>query len=97
MARNKASVFTRMATLWMAANQWQLATDNLNKAIAVDPTYAPAYKALANYNIRYQKHDAAASNLLNYLKYADEDPVTMLEVSKLYFANGNYTESRSSR
>ncbi|MFX1646357.1 hypothetical protein JZ933_06835 [Riemerella anatipestifer] len=94
VARNKASVFTRMATLWMAANQWQLATDNLNKAIAVDPTYAPAYKALANYNIRYQKHDMAANNLLNYLKYADEDPVTMLEVSKLYFANGNYTESR---
>lgn len=93
VARNKASVFTRMATLWMAANQWKLAIENLNKAIAVDPTYAPAYKALANYNIRYQKHDEAAINLLNYLKYADEDPVTKLEVSKLYFANGNYKES----
>ncbi|WP_018675169.1 tetratricopeptide repeat protein [Riemerella columbina] len=93
VARNKASVFTRMATLWMAANQWKLAVENLNKSLAVDKTYAPAYKALANYNIRYQKHDEAAINLLNYLKYADEDPVTLLEVSKLYFANGNYKES----
>lgn len=94
VAKNKASVFTRMATLWMAANQWKLALENLNKAIAADRTYAPVYKAFANYNIRYQKHDEAATNLLDYLKYADEDPVTLLEVSKLYFVNGSYKEAK---
>ncbi|SDE66886.1 tetratricopeptide repeat protein [Riemerella columbipharyngis] len=93
VAKNKASVYTRMATLWMAASQWKLAMENMQKAVSVDPTYAPVYQALANYHIIYQKHDEAAADLLNYLKYADEDPQTLLSVAKLYFANGNYQES----
>lgn len=95
VAKNKASVYTRMATLWMAAQQWKMAVDNLNKAIAVDPTYAPAYKALASYDIRYQQNAKATQDLINYAKYADEDPYTLLEISKLYFTNDDYANSKA--
>lgn len=95
VAKNKASVFTRMATLWMAANQWKLAEDNIKKAIAVDPTYAPAYKAQAGYDMRFQQNAKATQDLINYAKYADEDPYTLLEISKLYFINDDYANSRA--
>ncbi|WP_292008359.1 tetratricopeptide repeat protein [Chryseobacterium sp.] len=95
LAKNKASVYTRMGTLWMAAQQWKLAKENIDKAIAVDATYAPAYKALAAYDIKYQENAKATQDLINYTKYADEDPYTLLEISKLYFTNEDYANSKT--
>lgn len=95
IAKSKASVYTRMATLWMAANQWKNADENIKKAIAADATYAPAYKAKAAYDIRFQQNPLATQDLINYAKYADEDPNTQLEIAKLYFTNENYDESKA--
>ncbi|MEI7486692.1 MAG: tetratricopeptide repeat protein [Chryseobacterium sp.] len=94
VAKNKASVYTRMGTLWMAAQQWQQAKTNIDKAIATDATYAPAYKALAAYDIKYQENAKATQDLINYTKYADEDPYTQLEIAKLYFTNEDYANSK---
>jgi tetratricopeptide (TPR) repeat protein len=94
LAKNKASVYTRIGTLWMAAQLWKQAKESIDKAIAVDPTYAPAYKALAAYNIRYQENAKATQDLINYTKYADEDPYTQLEIAKLYFTNEDYANSK---
>lgn len=95
LAKNKASVYTRMGTLWMAAQQWQQAKQNIEKAISVDQTYAPAYKALAAYDIKYQQNAQATQDLINYTKYADEDPYTQLEIAKLYFTNEDYANSKT--
>ncbi|WP_294217022.1 tetratricopeptide repeat protein [uncultured Chryseobacterium sp.] len=95
LAKNKASVYTRIGTLWMAAQQWQQAKTSIEKAIATDPTYAPAYKAMAAYDIRYQQNAKATQDLINYTKYADEDPYTQLEIAKLYFTNEDYTNSKA--
>lgn len=94
ISRSKASVYTRMGTLWMAAQQWQQAAENINKAITSDPTYAPAYKAKAAYDIKYQQNALATQDLLNYSKYADEDPYTQLEISKLFFTNEDYANAK---
>lgn len=94
VAQNKASVFTRMGTLWMAAKQWKLAKENIDAAIAIDPTYAPAYKALASYDIFYQQNEKAKNDLINFAKYADEDPSTQLEIAKLYFTIEDYANSK---
>lgn len=94
VAQNKASVFTRMGTLWMAAKQWKLAKEKIDAAIAIDPTYAPAYRALANFDIFYQQNAKAKNDLINYAKYADEDPSTQLEIAKLYFTIDDYTNSK---
>lgn len=95
VARNKASVFTRMASLWMAAQQWQQAKQNIDKAISADPSYAPVYKVKAAYDIRYQQNQLATQDLINYAKYADEDPYTQLEIAKLFFTNEDYTNSKA--
>lgn len=95
VAQNKASVFTRMGTLWMAAKQWKLAKEKIDAAIMIDPSYAPAYRALANFEIYYQENAKAKNALINYAKYADEDPSTQLEISKLYFTIDEYDNSRT--
>lgn len=95
IAKNKASVYTRIGTLWMQAQQWQKAKESIDRAIAADPTYAPAYKAKAAYNIKYQNNALATQDLMNYAKYADEDPDTQLEISKLFFTNEDYANSKT--
>lgn len=95
VARNKASVFTRMGTLWMAAGQWKMAKENLDKARTVDPSYAPVYKALAAYNYRFQEREEMTRNLINYTKYADEDPYTLLEIAKLHFTNDDFSNAKT--
>lgn len=95
VAKNKASVFYRMATLWMAAKQYKKAEENIAKAINTDSTYAPAYKAQAQYNKIFQKHEETTQSLINYTKYADEDPSTALEIAKLYFINSDFAESKA--
>ena len=94
VAKNKASVYTRIGTLWMQAQQWQKAKESIDRAIAADATYAPAYKAKAAYDIRYQQNALATQDLMNYAKYADEDPDTQLEISKLFFTNEDYGNSK---
>lgn len=95
VAKNKASVFYRMATLWMAAKQYKKAEESIVKAINTDATYAPAYKAQAQYNKIFQKHEETTQSLINYTKYADEDPSTALEIAKLYFINSDFAESKA--
>ena len=95
VAKDKASVFYRMATLWMAAKQYKKAEENIVKAINTDATYAPAYKAQAQYNKIFQKHEETTQSLINYTKYADEDPSTALEIAKLYFINSDFAESKA--
>lgn len=93
-ASNKASVYTRIGTLWMQAQQWQQAKQNIDRAIATDATYAPAYKAKAAYDIKYQQNALATQDLVSYAKYADEDSDTQLEISKLFFTNEDYGNSK---
>lgn len=94
-SKNKASVYTRMATLWMAAQKWQLAKENIDKAISADPTYAPVYKAKAGYDMIYQNNSLATQDLINYAKYADEDPYTQLEIAKLFFTSDDYANAKT--
>lgn len=94
-AKNKASVYTRMGTLWLAAERWQKGFENIQKAIQADATYAPAYKAMAAYYIRYQQNGEATQSLINYSKYADEDPSTQFEIAKLFFLNEDYANAKT--
>lgn len=94
VAKNKASIFYRMATLWMAAKNYKSAEDNIKKAIAVDPTYAPAYLAQSKFNKIFQRPEETIKGLENYTKYADEDSGTMLEIAIEYFNNNEFEKSK---
>lgn len=89
----RAAVLTRMGTLWMAAQQWQKGKENIDQAISLDPTYAPAYRALSDYYRIYQQYDQASEALQKYSQYADNDPNTNLELSNLYFISGDNARS----
>ncbi len=96
LSRTKAVVYTRMATLWLAAKAWDKAKENLDKAIAADAGFAPAYKALGTYYSMYQDWKQASVNYKKYMDLADNDPNTILDYAKLAFLTKDYTSAASS-
>jgi|GEM_PF-166391 len=93
---NKAGAYTRMGTLWTSAKRYDLAKENIDKAIAAGPSYAPAYKARGNYYIIYQEWDKAAADYKKYLDLADSDPNTVLDYAKLAFIAQDYQNASNS-
>lgn len=93
VAKMKAPVLTRIGTLWFQAQKYDKSQDNLLEAIKIDPTFAPAYKALGDLNTKYQQSGNAAANYKKYISLADKDPNTVLEYAKLAFVANDYKNS----
>ena len=83
IAKSKAVVLTRMASLWMNAKAMDKAKTNLDNAKATDPSFAPTYKLLGTYFSLYQDYPQASANYKKYLSLADNDPNTVLDYAKL--------------
>ena len=84
-----------MATLWMAAKQYKKAEENIVKQSIQMQLMLQHIKPQAQYNKIFQRHEETTQSLINYTKYADEDPSTALEIAKLYFINSDFAESKA--
>jgi tetratricopeptide (TPR) repeat protein len=78
---NPAVANYRMALVYKTQRNWDVVLDHLNKAIAADPKYAPAYLENYTYNIFY-KNDPAAAEQWAQKYIAVADPSIQNEVFK---------------
>lgn len=60
-----AEPFYRTATLYKTQQNWDVVVENLNKAVAADPKFAPAYLELYYYYLLYPKDFAKAEDFAN--------------------------------
>ncbi|MES1217884.1 MAG: tetratricopeptide repeat protein [Bacteroidota bacterium] len=63
----------RKAKIYETQKNWEVYTDDLNKSIALDPKFAPAYYELYYYNFYNQKFDAADDYAKKYIANSDAD------------------------
>lgn len=68
-----AIAYYRMARIYETQRNWDVFTENLDKAIEKDPKFAPAYQSLYFYNLLYKKDFTKASELANKI-VAVSDP-----------------------
>jgi tetratricopeptide (TPR) repeat protein len=52
--------YYRMARIYETQRNWDIFNENLNKAISIDPQFAPAYTSQYYYNLLYKKDFASA-------------------------------------
>ncbi|ANE50952.1 tetratricopeptide repeat protein [Flavisolibacter tropicus] len=78
---NPALANYRMALVYKTQRNWDVVLDHLNKAIAADPKFAPAYLENYTYNIFY-KNDPAAAEQWAQKYIAVADPSIQNEVFK---------------
>ncbi len=79
---NFAVAYLRLAKLFEAQKNWELFTENLNKAISVDPKFSPAYYELFYYSFFRQKFDEAEGFLKKFID--SRMPDTYIEDQHLY-------------
>ena len=89
---NLARAIYRKAMIYYTQKNWELFTDILNKAVAVDPKFAPAYYELYYYNLlRLPPDFAAAQNYASkFTSSAEPDPQNDYLVAQTCYAKKDY-------
>jgi tetratricopeptide (TPR) repeat protein len=87
---NFARAEYRKAMIYYTQKNWDVYQDDLNKAITMDPKFAPAYYELYYYNLYTQKFDAAEDFAKKYVANADKDIQNDYLVAQTCYAKKNY-------
>jgi tetratricopeptide (TPR) repeat protein len=82
----------REGKLYQRGRNYQLALDKYKEAIAIDPTYAPAYREIAEVYSLYSQPAKAIENWKKYLELNNSDDARYRFMSAL-FSNKQYQES----
>jgi tetratricopeptide (TPR) repeat protein len=89
---NLARAIYRKAMIYYTQKNWELFTDILNKAVTVDPKFAPAYYELYYYNLLRIPPDftAAQNYATKFTASAEQDPQNDYLVAQTCFAKKDY-------
>ena len=85
----------REGKLYQRGRNYQLALDKYKEAIGIDPTYAPAYREIAEVYSLYSQPAKAIENWKKYLELNNSDDARYRFMSAL-FSNKQYPEAISS-
>lgn len=84
----------RMARVYETQRNWDVVTDHLNKAIAADPKFAPAYLRLYTYHLLYKNDPAAADQWAQkYIGAADPSVEHEIFRAQTAFQQKNYDQA----
>lgn len=84
--QQSAKTIVRKAKLYQRARNYQLANDMYLQAQALEPKYAPAYRAHANLQELFGKYDLAIENWKKYLALNDNNYARYQYAAALYSA-----------
>jgi tetratricopeptide (TPR) repeat protein len=87
-----AYAYYRIGKIYQTQNNKEPLEENYRKALAIDPSFAPAYFSLFLYYSLYNT-DTAKRNLDLFLEYADKDPVYDFYNADYLFRVGQYEAS----
>lgn len=83
----------RIGKLWVRSKSYDIAANNYNEAIALDPNFAPAYAALADLYFLFGKNQQAKDNYAKYKKLVGNTLYARIKYAKLLFLAKNYEEA----
>ncbi|MGC4037389.1 MAG: tetratricopeptide repeat protein [Chitinophagaceae bacterium] len=83
----------RKAKIYETQKNWEVFTENLDKTVAMDPKFAPAYYDLYYYNLYRQKYDPADDYAKKYIANSDADVQTNYLRAQTLWAKKDYDGS----
>jgi Tfp pilus assembly protein PilF len=86
-------VHTHLGFLYRNIDQPRLAREQFQKALIIDPSYAPAHLALAKLYMNEKKERVVAYHYHNYLRSADTNLSDSVECFKYYFLANDFKQT----
>lgn len=94
--QSSAMPWYRLSKLYSTQQNWDVVVENLNKAIAADPKFAPAYLDLYYYYLLYPKDFAKAQEYADkYIANADKSVENDLIKAQTFFVQKKYDDAIS--
>ncbi|MFO7655166.1 MAG: tetratricopeptide repeat protein [Candidatus Krumholzibacteriia bacterium] len=88
-----APMMHALGRLYGAENRFNDAAERYRQAVAVDSTYAPAVKDLADLLRRADRHEMAARTYLRYVELDPENVDALLGLAETLYEVGRYTSA----
>lgn len=93
-AGNYAPAYYRTALLYKTQNNWDIVTENLNKAVQADARFAPAYEQLYSYYLTNKRDFSTAEQYANkYVSSSDPSVENDYLLAQTKWVQNNYTEA----
>ncbi|MEE9411472.1 MAG: type IV pilus biogenesis/stability protein PilW [Methylococcales bacterium] len=92
-ATRKSNVLIRLGMAYVARGQHQVAMDQYNKALKIDPDSYDAHTAIANLYENIGQMDLAQHHYKKAVKLAPDNPSTLNNYGKYLCNNGDYAEA----
>ena len=84
----------RTALIYQTQRNWDIFNEHLNKAVAADPRFAPAYNSMYTYQLLYKKDFAAANEIAQkYINASDPSIQNDYFKAQASFLQKNYDEA----
>ncbi|WP_375418531.1 tetratricopeptide repeat protein [uncultured Hymenobacter sp.] len=90
---NYTRAFFRKGVLSVRARNFNAARENLEKAIQIEPTYAPAYRELADMYFYAGKYDLALTNIKKFSELAEPSTRTDAQYASFLYLTKKYPEA----
>jgi Flp pilus assembly protein TadD len=86
--------YYRLSKLYSTQQNWEVVTENLNKALAADPKFAPAYSDLYDYHLNTTRDFAKAEEFANkYIANADPSLDNERMKADIFYLQKKYDEA----
>ena len=88
-----ALAYYRKGQLNVRSRNFNVAQENLKKAIDLDPSYAPAYRELADMYYYANQYDLALSTFQKYVGLAEKSPATDAQYASFLYLTKKYPDA----
>lgn len=95
VATRKSNILIRLGMAYVERGQNQVALDQFNKALKIDPNSHDAYTAIANLYENIGQSDLAQQHYKKAVELAPDNPATLNNYGKYLCNNGDYAEAES--
>ena len=85
--------FTRVAAIWLRVRNSEQTLTDLNKALAIDPNYAPALKLMSELYYKSKKYQLAKDYYAKYLNNSEPSLANQKRFAKILFNSKEFEDA----
>ncbi|MES2558947.1 MAG: tetratricopeptide repeat protein [Bacteroidota bacterium] len=93
LQKNNPKAYTRVSNIWLRVKNADATKSALDRALEIDPNYAPALKNLAEYYSLSKQYAKAKETFQKYLQNSEPSNANKARFARILFRNKEYGEA----